>query len=102
MDGFLLSFDTQAAIHVDEIKHTLAQRGELIGPMDLLIAATVVRHGTTLITNNTLEFPRIESPANGEFGVAGDGFSRPTLIISWFFVSIHHESPCFSYTLLMA
>ena len=35
------------------------KRGEAIGPMDTLIAATVLDHGATLITHNTIKFSRI-------------------------------------------
>ena len=54
-----LVFDDRAAVHFAEIKSNLATRGDLIGPMDLLIAATVRSRGATLITNNTREFERV-------------------------------------------
>jgi len=36
-----------------------AAAGTLIGPMDLLIAATVRSLGATLVTNNVREFSRV-------------------------------------------
>ncbi|WP_294000769.1 PIN domain-containing protein [Sphaerotilus sp.] len=40
-------------------KVDLQRRGELIGPMDLLIAAHALGLGATLVTNNEREFRRI-------------------------------------------
>jgi predicted nucleic acid-binding protein len=38
----------------------LQQRGEIIAPHDLLIAATALAHNLTLITDNHRHFGRIE------------------------------------------
>lgn len=40
-------------------RYRLRRRGEPIGDMDLLIAATAVRHDLTLLTNNRRHFDRI-------------------------------------------
>ena len=48
-----------ARVHA-EIFATLAGRGELIGPHDLIIAATAVHHGYALLTSNADEFNRVE------------------------------------------
>jgi tRNA(fMet)-specific endonuclease VapC len=54
-----LSFDEKVSPHYAEIRAYLADRGELIGPNDLLIAATARAHGLTLVTHNTVEFSRV-------------------------------------------
>jgi tRNA(fMet)-specific endonuclease VapC len=48
-----------AATHAAALRNTLADQGTPIGPYDLLIAATAIEHGATLVTNNTREFLRI-------------------------------------------
>jgi tRNA(fMet)-specific endonuclease VapC len=50
-----------AANHAAELRSTLAEQGKQIGPYDLLIAATALEHGATLVTNNTREFARVPS-----------------------------------------
>jgi tRNA(fMet)-specific endonuclease VapC len=54
-----LAFDDQAAEVYGQIRAHLAQRGALIGPNDLLIAAIAVSHQVTLVTHNTDEFGRV-------------------------------------------
>ena len=54
-----LDFDDDASLHYAVIKHHLAAAGKLIGPMDLLIAATVRAHDGPLVTNNVREFSRV-------------------------------------------
>jgi len=44
-----------------EIRADLEQRGALIGPNDLLIAAHALALGCTLVTNNEREFARVKS-----------------------------------------
>ncbi len=55
-----LSFDNRAAETYGRIRADLASAGTPIGPNDLIIAATAVRHGATLVTHNTDEFGRVE------------------------------------------
>ncbi|MEO1021489.1 MAG: type II toxin-antitoxin system VapC family toxin [Bacteroidota bacterium] len=55
-----LQFDEPSARCFGEIEHELQKSGELIGPMDLLIASQAKAHGLTLVTNNEKEFERIE------------------------------------------
>lgn len=59
-DFEVVPFDYPAAIEYGKIKTTLEHKGLVIGPNDLLIAATVLSRKGTLITNNTKEFSRIE------------------------------------------
>jgi tRNA(fMet)-specific endonuclease VapC len=54
-----LPFDASCARHYGELKQSLASSGNLIGPMDLLIAATALAHDATLVTNNIGEFGRV-------------------------------------------
>ena len=54
-----LSFDEKVSPHYVDIRTDLAQRGEIIGPNDLLIAAISRAHSMTLVTNNTKEFSRV-------------------------------------------
>jgi len=54
-----LPFDDSAAEHYAAIRHDLEQRGALIGPNDLLIAAICRANSLTLVTTNTDEFSRV-------------------------------------------
>lgn len=54
-----LPFDDAAAQVYGPLRADLAQRGALIGPNDLLIAAIALTHGLTLVTHNTREFSRV-------------------------------------------
>jgi tRNA(fMet)-specific endonuclease VapC len=54
-----LPFDDVAAECYAEIRHTLSQRGQLIGPNDLMIASICLAQDVTLVTHNVEEFGRI-------------------------------------------
>lgn len=54
-----LPFDDHAAYRHALIRAELTSRGQLIGPNDLLIAATALAHGAILVTHNTAEFSRV-------------------------------------------
>lgn len=54
-------FDDLAAIQFARLKRDLSAVGQLIGPMDMLIAATTLAAGATLVTNNVREFQRVRS-----------------------------------------
>lgn len=54
-----LPFDDLAAACYGRIRTDLARRGLLIGPNDMLIAATALAHQATLVTHNTHEFSRV-------------------------------------------
>jgi tRNA(fMet)-specific endonuclease VapC len=54
-----LPFDDAAARRYADIRDSLAKRGEIIGPNDLLIAAIALTHNLTVVTNNR-EFSRVD------------------------------------------
>jgi len=56
-------FDIWAAHSYGKIRSSLEKRGEIIGPNDLIIAATVLSQNGILVTNNTKEFARVENLA---------------------------------------
>jgi len=56
----ILSFDDNDAEQFGIIKKSLKERGAIIGPYDLLIAAQAVSKKLILVTNNTSEFMRID------------------------------------------
>lgn len=55
----IVPFDAKASEVFAEIYSHLEKKGQLIGPFDFIIAATVLSHGGTLVTHNTREFRRI-------------------------------------------
>ena len=60
LERFLEPFDGRCAEAYGVIRHALKCKGQMIGPNDLLIAATALAHGATLVTNNVREFVRVE------------------------------------------
>jgi tRNA(fMet)-specific endonuclease VapC len=54
-----LPFDDQCAESYGVLRAALAREGRLIGPNDLMIAATALAHDCTLVTHNTDEFSRV-------------------------------------------
>lgn len=55
----IIGFDDRDAEYFGKIRAELKQRGELIGPYDMLIAAQAVARKLILVTNNTKEFTRV-------------------------------------------
>ena len=55
----ILDFNQTAAHEYGAIRTFLEEKGQLIGPMDLLIAAHAIAEGLILVTNNEREFRRI-------------------------------------------
>ena len=53
------SFTAAAAEEYAMIRATLEAQGQLIGDMDMLIAAVAKAQGLTLVTNNTAHFSRV-------------------------------------------
>ena len=56
-------FDAAAANAYGRIRADLQRAGQVIGPMDLLIAAHALAEGATMVTNNEREFRRVEGLA---------------------------------------
>jgi len=54
-----LPFEGQSAKVFGDLRARLAQKGTLIGPLDLQIASIAIVHNCVLITRNTREFSRI-------------------------------------------
>lgn len=54
-----LPFDSECAGHAARIRAALEAEGTPIGPHDLLIAATALRHQAELVTRNTRELARV-------------------------------------------
>ncbi|MBL8867741.1 MAG: type II toxin-antitoxin system VapC family toxin [Gemmataceae bacterium] len=52
-------FDMNSAEEYGKLRDYLARQGLLIGSYDMLIAATAVANGLTLVTHNTAEFGRV-------------------------------------------
>jgi tRNA(fMet)-specific endonuclease VapC len=55
----VVPFDTVISRRAAELRRALERRGEGIGPLDTLIAATALAHGATLVTRNMREFGRV-------------------------------------------
>jgi tRNA(fMet)-specific endonuclease VapC len=55
----LLPFDSECAAHAARIRAELEAVGTPIGAHDTLIAATALRHQSTLVTRNVREFARV-------------------------------------------
>lgn len=56
----IVPYDDQAAAAYGEIRKQLKQEGNLIGGMDMLIAAHVRASDSVLVTHNTREFNRVQ------------------------------------------
>jgi len=56
----ILDYNNSCAALYGSIRAKLASCGEMIGPMDLLIASHALSEGLILITHNTREFSRVE------------------------------------------
>ena len=56
----VLAFDEPCAQVAAVVRARLEVDGRPIGPHDLLIAATALRHGAALVTRNVNEFSRVQ------------------------------------------
>lgn len=65
----VVPFDRAAAEEYGKVRESLSARGLLIGPNDLLIAATALAHGLILVTHNTTEFSRVPGLKLGDWQV---------------------------------
>ena len=55
----IVPFDSDASEEYARIRYELSSKGEMIGPNDMIIAATVLSKGGILVTNNTKEFGHV-------------------------------------------
>jgi tRNA(fMet)-specific endonuclease VapC len=55
----LLSYDLTAANFYGQIRYDLEKKGQVIGPLDMLIAAHALSNDIVLVTNNEKEFQRV-------------------------------------------
>ena len=55
----ILHFESSDAIEYGKIKTELRKKGQIIGQIDLLLAAQAVNRQMTLVTNNLKEFSRV-------------------------------------------
>ena len=58
-DFEIIPFTHNEAVVYGDIRQKLAEKGQLIGANDMLIAATVLSYNATIITHNVDEFSRI-------------------------------------------
>jgi tRNA(fMet)-specific endonuclease VapC len=57
-----LAWDSEAADFYAEIRHQLVTAGQVIGDMDMMIAAHSLAKTAVLVTNNTRHYERISAP----------------------------------------
>lgn len=57
----IIPYDESASIYYGKIRSHLEKKGNVIGPLDMLIAAHALSEKLTLITNNEKEFKRVKS-----------------------------------------
>jgi tRNA(fMet)-specific endonuclease VapC len=56
----VLPLDVGVDLHYAQLRADLEERGQLIGPNDMLIAAHALALGAILVTDNTREFRRVK------------------------------------------
>ena len=56
----VVSYNEASSVIYGEIRATLEKQGQVIGGMDMMIAAHALSLGVPLVTNNTKEFQRVE------------------------------------------
>lgn len=56
----IIPFGDEEIMSYAKIRANLEKTGKIIGPNDLIIAATALSHGATLVTHNTKEFERVQ------------------------------------------
>jgi tRNA(fMet)-specific endonuclease VapC len=57
----ILLYDLNAAKCYGEVRQNLEKKGEIIGPLDMLIAAHAISNDSILVTNNEKEFQRVNN-----------------------------------------
>ena len=59
-DVTVLAYETADGNATAAIRAALSRRGTPIGPYDIMIAGTAMRHGLVMVTSNAEEFRRID------------------------------------------
>ena len=72
----VLDFTTVVARRHAMLHTELAQQGQLIGAHDMIIAATALHHGLSLLTDNADEFSRVPNLSVVRFGDGSTGMTR--------------------------
>ena len=57
----ILPFDDKDAIPYGKLKSKLGKEGQIIGPIDMLLAAQAISKDLIFVTNNKKEFERIDN-----------------------------------------
>ncbi len=57
----IIPYDESASIYYGKIRSYLEKQGNVIGPLDMLIAAHALSENLTVITNNEKEFKRVKA-----------------------------------------
>ena len=57
----IIDYDIEASIEYGKVRATLEKKGNVIGGLDMMIAAHALALDMTLVTNNTKEFCRVEN-----------------------------------------
>jgi tRNA(fMet)-specific endonuclease VapC len=66
-----VAWDEDAAEHYANLRHELIGRGQPIGDLDMMIAASALSTGMVLVTNNLKHFKRIRAPLRLENWATG-------------------------------
>ncbi|HAE38203.1 MAG TPA: VapC toxin family PIN domain ribonuclease [Candidatus Riflebacteria bacterium] len=56
----ILNFDSSDAVDYGQLKVRLRKKGQIIGPIDMLLAAQALNKDMIFVTNNVDEFSRID------------------------------------------
>ncbi len=56
----IAAYPSEAAMTYGQLRADLKKKGELMGPLDMLIAAHALYLGAVLVTNNVSEFSRVK------------------------------------------
>lgn len=56
----VVGIDNETCQRFGQVRGTLRKKGKLVGDLDLLIAASSLRHNLTLLTNNRRHFENID------------------------------------------
>ncbi len=54
-----LNYDDEDAIQYGQLKSILRKQGNIIGPIDMLLASQALANNLIMVTNNTKEFNRV-------------------------------------------